>query len=194
MTPAPAPAGHCLPTCPTPAGLGRLFGEPSRPYIRVRRGAKRFPSVVSRCPGRRRFATIVNGVALTFGAPPDHGRLVVRTIGATARERCSRSPAIAGAMLMSSALENILIKSLGARGRVRSPGQKMSAIQRDVSGQTVRRRCVSACGRDRVLSLAACRRQRLASLHLIAVVAAVGLGSFAFQAVATPGAVLMLVP
>ena len=34
----------------------------------------------------------------------------------------------------------------------------------------------------------------LASLRLIAVVAAVGLGSFAFQAVATPGAVLMLVP
>jgi hypothetical protein len=44
-----------------------------------------------------------------------------------------RSPAITRAMLISAALENILIKTLAARGRVRSPGQKMSTIQQDVA-------------------------------------------------------------
>jgi hypothetical protein len=78
-------------------------------------------------------------------APPEHVRLLVRTIGATVSERCFRSRfrsrfrslAITTAMLMASALENTLIKALAARGRGRSPGQKMSAIQPDVSGQTV---------------------------------------------------------
>ena len=64
--------------------------------------------------------------------------LLVRTIGAAARERCSRAPAIARAMLMSPALENMLIKTLAARGPVLSPGQKMPAIQQSVSLQTVR--------------------------------------------------------
>jgi len=40
-------------------------------------------------------------------------------------------------MLISSALENMLIKTLAALGRVRFPRQKMSAIQREVCGQTV---------------------------------------------------------
>ena len=71
-------------------------------------------------------------------APPEQvPPLGVRTIGAIARERCLRSPAITGAMLMSPALENVLIKTLSARLRVRSPGQKMSEIQQDVSRQTV---------------------------------------------------------
>ena len=48
-----------------------------------------------------------------------------------------RSSAITRAMLMSSALENMLIKTLAALGRVRFPRQKMSAIQREVCGQTV---------------------------------------------------------
>ena len=84
------------------------------------------------------------------GAPPEHAPHVVRTIGATARERYfDVSPAITRATPISSALEMSRPRPLRHSGVYRSPGLKMSAYHETVPGQTVRHHAQGAILFDR---------------------------------------------